>query len=86
MSCTLCDLDPVSRPGGIASVPMLATCGESFDSRCIESPKFTKDGCNRPGGPVRQNVPFIQRPTYRKEKDARQEKNAKSRVQRELRV
>lgn len=65
---------------------MLPTGCESADGGCIESTQLAEDGRDRSGGPVRQNVPAIQRSTHSKEKDARKKAHVESGVQREFRV
>lgn len=78
--------DPVPRSGGIVGVPLLAAGGEPFDCGRAKGAKFAENGRDGTRGPIRQNVPLVQRAADRQEKDARQEKNAQSRIQRELRL
>lgn len=65
---------------------MLATGGESFDGCRAQGPQFAQNGRHWLSGPLRQDVPALQRPAHLQEKDARQKANAESRIQREFRV
>lgn len=65
---------------------MLSAGSESSNGGRVEGAQLAQDGRDRTSGPLRKNVPIVQRSAHSKEEDAREKAYTESRLQRELRI
>ena len=74
-------VDPVARSGRAVGIAVLAAGGEQAHRCGAEGAQSTQDGRDGSGRSLRQDLPAVQRPAHRQEKDTREETHPQSNFQ-----